>query len=85
MLKEDTPALKNFTMFWTQIRKHVVALKIFSDLVRFLDDAESNDFLSHAASCIQKLLLVKDDEGSRAYFIRYHSNYPDADNNLFSS
>ncbi|XP_061348064.1 exportin-2-like [Gastrolobium bilobum] len=58
-------ALKFFTMFRTQISKHVV-LKFFPDLVRFLA-AESNVVHSYAASCIEKLLLVKD-EGVRARY-----------------
>ncbi|XP_061370368.1 exportin-2 [Gastrolobium bilobum] len=58
-------ALKFFTMFRTQISKHVV-LKFFPDLVRFLA-AESNVVHSYAASCIEKLLLVKD-EGGRARY-----------------
>ncbi|XP_057454837.1 exportin-2 [Lotus japonicus] len=58
-------ALKFFTMFRTQISKHV-ALKFFPNLVNFLA-AESNVVHSYAASCIEKLLLVKD-EGGRARY-----------------
>ncbi|TKY64094.1 Exportin-2 protein [Spatholobus suberectus] len=58
-------ALKFFTMFRTQISKHV-ALKFFPDLVRFLT-AESNVVHSYAASCIEKLLLVKDEGGGARY------------------
>ncbi|KAK3194607.1 hypothetical protein Dsin_025917 [Dipteronia sinensis] len=60
-------ALKFFTMFRTQIPKPL-AFQLFPDLVRFLG-AESNVVHSYAASCIEKLLLVKD-EGGRA---RYES------------
>lgn len=59
-------ALKFFTMFRNQIPKDV-ALQIFRDLVRFLL-AESNVVHSYAASCIEKLLLVKD-EGGRARYV----------------
>ncbi|KAE7999346.1 hypothetical protein FH972_003788 [Carpinus fangiana] len=58
-------ALKFFTMFRNQIPKDV-AVQIFRDLVRFLL-AESNVVHSYAASCIEKLLLVKD-EGGRARY-----------------
>lgn len=58
-------ALKFFTMFRTQISKHI-ALKFFPDLVRFLT-AESNVVHSYAASCIEKLLLVKDEGGGARY------------------
>ncbi|KAK2650059.1 hypothetical protein Ddye_017548 [Dipteronia dyeriana] len=60
-------ALKFFTMFRSQIPKPL-AFQLFQDLVRFLG-AESNVVHSYAASCIEKLLLVKD-EGGRA---RYES------------
>ncbi|KAF1863775.1 hypothetical protein Lal_00030879 [Lupinus albus] len=77
-------ALKFFTMFRAQISKHVV-LRFFQDLVRFLA-AESNVVHSYSASCIEKLLLVKD-EGGRA---RYTSEditpiFPMLMNNLFNS
>lgn len=52
-------ALKFFTMFRTQISKPV-ALALLPDVVRFLS-SESNVVHSYAASCIEKLLLVKDD------------------------
>lgn len=58
-------ALKFFTMFRSQISKHV-ALKFLPDLVRFLA-AESNVVHSYAASCIEKLLLVKDEGGAPRY------------------
>jgi exportin-2 (importin alpha re-exporter) len=58
-------ALKFFTMFRSQISKHI-ALQFLPDLVRFLA-AESNVVHSYAASCIEKLLLVKD-EGGRPRF-----------------
>ncbi|MCI22144.1 exportin-2-like [Trifolium medium] len=61
MLKAD--ALKFFTMFRSQISKHV-ALQYLPDLVRFLT-AESNVVHSYAASCIEKLLK---DEGGRARY-----------------
>ncbi|KAJ7951318.1 exportin-2-like [Quillaja saponaria] len=77
-------ALKFFTMFRSQISKPVV-LRFFPDLVRFLA-AESNVVHSYAASCIEKLFLVKD-EGGRA---RYTSEdirpiFPNLMNNLFSA
>lgn len=52
-------ALKFFTMFRNQISKPV-ALALLPDVVRFLS-SESNVVHSYAASCIEKLLLVKDD------------------------
>lgn len=58
-------ALKFFTMFRNLIPKHV-AVQLFPDLIRFLG-AESNVVHSYAASCIEKLLLVKD-EGGRARY-----------------
>ncbi|XP_030488902.2 exportin-2 [Cannabis sativa] len=51
-------ALKFFTMFRYHISKQY-ALQCFPDLIRFLG-AESNVVHSYAASCIEKLLLVKD-------------------------
>ncbi|KAJ1429475.1 Importin-beta, N-terminal domain [Sesbania bispinosa] len=77
-------ALKFFTMFRTQISKHVV-LKFFPDLVRFLA-AESNVVHSYAANCIEKLLLVKD-EGGRARYTSADVNpiFPMLMNNLFSA
>jgi exportin-2 (importin alpha re-exporter) len=63
MLKAD--ALKFFTMFLSQVSKHV-ALRILPDLVRFLA-AESNVVHSYAASCIEKLLSVKDEGGTQRY------------------
>lgn len=60
-------ALKFFTLFRNQIPK-LVALQLFTDVIRWLG---STDYVVHsyAASCIEKLLLVKDD-GARA---RYNS------------
>ena len=58
-------ALKFFTMFRNQISKDVT-VQIFRDLVRFLV-AESNVVHSYAASCIEKLLLVKDEGGRSRY------------------
>lgn len=58
-------ALKFFTMFRNHIPKHVAG-QLFPDLIRFLG-AESNVVHSYAASCIEKLLLVKD-EGGRARY-----------------
>lgn len=77
-------ALKFFTMFRSQISKQV-ALKFFPDLVRFLV-AESNVVHSYAASCIEKLLLVKD-EGGRAQYTSADINpvFPMLMNNLFSA
>ncbi|KAK4339410.1 hypothetical protein RND71_040872 [Anisodus tanguticus] len=58
-------ALKFFTMFRNQLPK-VVAMALLPDVVRFLA-SESNVVHSYAASCIEKLLLVKDD-GTRARY-----------------
>ncbi|KAG8653447.1 exportin-2 [Manihot esculenta] len=52
-------ALKFFTVFRSLIPKPL-AVQLFPDLVRFLG-AESNVVHSYAASCIEKLLLVKDE------------------------
>ncbi|KAI4338364.1 hypothetical protein MLD38_023434 [Melastoma candidum] len=54
-------ALKFFTLFRHQIPKDVV-LQFIPDLVRFLT-AASCVVHSHAANCIEKLLLVKDEGG----------------------
>ncbi|KAK4267014.1 hypothetical protein QN277_023861 [Acacia crassicarpa] len=77
-------ALKFFTMFRSHISKHL-ALKFFPDLVRFLS-AESNVVHSYAASCIEKLLLVKD-EGGRARYTSADINpvFPVLMNGLFSA
>ncbi|MED6180174.1 hypothetical protein PIB30_007680 [Stylosanthes scabra] len=77
-------ALKFFTMFRSQISKQV-ALKFFPDLVRFLA-SESNVVHSYAASCIEKLLLVKD-EVSRARYTAGDINpiFPMLMNNLFNA
>ncbi|GMY07553.1 exportin-2 [Fagus crenata] len=77
-------ALKFFTLFRNQISKDV-AVQLFQDLVRFLR-AESNVVHSYAASCIEKLLLVKE-EGGRA---RYTANdiapfFVELMNNLFNA
>ncbi|KAJ8748577.1 hypothetical protein K2173_003478 [Erythroxylum novogranatense] len=58
-------ALKFFTVFRNDIPKPL-ALQLFPDLVRYLS-AESNVVHSYAASCIEKLLLVKDDGGRARY------------------
>uniref|UniRef100_A0A5B6ZN94 Putative exportin-2 n=1 Tax=Davidia involucrata TaxID=16924 RepID=A0A5B6ZN94_DAVIN len=58
-------ALKFFTMFRNQISKSV-AMALVPDVVRFLG-SESNVIHSYAASCIEKLLLVKDDGGRARY------------------
>ncbi|KAK7338072.1 hypothetical protein VNO77_18670 [Canavalia gladiata] len=77
-------ALKFFTMFRSQISKHV-ALKFFPDLVRFLA-SESNVVHSYAASCIEKILLVKDEVG-RACYTSADINpiFPMLMNNLFGA
>lgn len=59
-------ALKFFTMFRNQMQKSV-GVALLPDVVRFLG-SESNVVHSYAASCIEKLLLVKD-EGGRARFV----------------
>ncbi|GFY93580.1 cellular apoptosis susceptibility protein, putative / importin-alpha re-exporter [Actinidia rufa] len=59
-------ALKFFTMFRNQISKPI-AMALIPDVVRFLG-SESNVVHSYAASCIEKLLLVKDD-GRKARYI----------------
>ncbi|XP_027336190.1 exportin-2 isoform X1 [Abrus precatorius] len=77
-------ALKFFTMFRTQISKHL-ALKFFQDLVRFLA-AESNVVHSYAASCIEKLLLVRDAGGIARYTSAdINPIFPVLMNNLFSA
>ncbi|GAV68224.1 CAS_CSE1 domain-containing protein/IBN_N domain-containing protein/Cse1 domain-containing protein [Cephalotus follicularis] len=58
-------ALKFFTMFRNHISKPI-ASQFFHDLIRFLG-AESNVVHSYAASCIEKLLLVKDEGGKARY------------------
>ncbi|GLT76990.1 hypothetical protein SLA2020_486200 [Shorea laevis] len=58
-------ALKFFTMFRSQIPKPV-AFQLLPDLARFLA-VESNVVHSYAASCIEKLLLVKDEGGKARY------------------
>ncbi|KAI5647112.1 hypothetical protein M9H77_33117 [Catharanthus roseus] len=58
-------ALKFFTMFRNQIPKPA-ALALLPDVVRYLG-SESNVVHSYAASCIEKLLLVKDD-GARSRY-----------------
>ncbi|KAJ6320195.1 hypothetical protein OIU78_015556 [Salix suchowensis] len=58
-------ALKFFTMFRNQIPKTLV-LQLFPYLIQFLG-AESNVVHSYAASCIEKLLLVKDEGGRSRY------------------
>ncbi|KAK9167945.1 hypothetical protein Syun_000085 [Stephania yunnanensis] len=63
MLKAGS--LKFFTMFRTQISKQV-AIQLLPDVVRFIA-AESNVVHSYAASCIEKLLLVKEEGGRPRY------------------
>ncbi|KAL1549740.1 exportin-2-like [Salvia divinorum] len=63
MLKAGS--LKFFTMFRNQIPK-AVAVSLLPDVVHFLV-SESNVVHSYSASCIEKLLLVKD-EGGRARY-----------------
>lgn len=58
-------ALKFFTMFRNQISKPV-AIVFVPEVVRFLC-SESNVVHSYAASCIEKLLLVRDDGGRARY------------------
>ncbi|XP_042504800.1 exportin-2-like [Macadamia integrifolia] len=58
-------ALKFFTMFRNQIPKEV-AIALVPHVVRFLG-SESNVVHSYAASCIEKLLLVKDEVGRPRY------------------
>ncbi|KAK1272184.1 Exportin-2 [Acorus gramineus] len=60
VLKAD--ALKFFIVFRSQIPKHV-ALSLLPDVVRLLA-LENNVVHSYAASCIEKLLLVKDEGGA---------------------
>ncbi|KAL1191648.1 Exportin-2 [Cardamine amara subsp. amara] len=63
MLKAGS--LKFLTMFRSQIPK-AFAIQLFPELVRFLK-AESNVVHSYAASCIEKLLLVKEEGGKGRY------------------
>ncbi|KAJ4955695.1 hypothetical protein NE237_012478 [Protea cynaroides] len=77
-------ALKFFSMFRNQIPKDV-ATALMPNVVHFLG-AESNVVHSYAASCIEKLFLVKDEGGSR----RYNSSdinpfLPVLMNNLFTA
>ncbi|KAL6960016.1 hypothetical protein U1Q18_051875 [Sarracenia purpurea var. burkii] len=58
-------ALKFFTMFRNQISKPI-AMALIPDVVRLLG-SESSVVHSYAASCIEKLLLVKDDGGKAKY------------------
>ncbi|KAE9466053.1 hypothetical protein C3L33_02034, partial [Rhododendron williamsianum] len=58
-------ALKFFTMFRDQISKPI-AMALIPDVVRFLG-SDSNVVHSYAASCIEKLLLVKDEGGKARY------------------
>ncbi|KAE8662454.1 Exportin-2 [Hibiscus syriacus] len=82
MLKAGS--LKFFTMFRGLIQKPV-AFQLFPDLVRFLG-AESNVVHSYAASCIEKLLLVKDEGGKARYTSADITPFvPVLMNNLFNS
>ncbi|XP_009336759.2 exportin-2 [Pyrus x bretschneideri] len=77
-------ALKFFTMFRNHIPKPM-ALQFFPDLIRFLR-AESNVVHSYAASCIEKLLMVKDDGGRPRYTSTDISPVlPQLMNNLFEA
>ncbi|XVE73690.1 hypothetical protein DITRI_Ditri11bG0139400 [Diplodiscus trichospermus] len=77
-------ALKFFTMFRGKIQKPV-AFQLFPDLIRFLG-AESNVVHSYAASCIEKLLLVKDEGGKARYSSADITPYvPVLMNNLFNA
>lgn len=58
-------ALKFFTVFRNQIPKHV-ALALVPHVIRFLG-SESNVVHSYASTCIEKLLLVKDETGLARY------------------
>ncbi|XP_047319796.1 exportin-2 [Impatiens glandulifera] len=58
-------ALKFFTMFRNPISKSI-AIALLPDVVRFLG-SDSNVVHSYAASCIEKLLLVKEDLGKARY------------------
>ncbi|XP_043716117.1 exportin-2 [Telopea speciosissima] len=58
-------ALKFFTMFRNQIPKDV-AIALMPNVIHFLG-AESNVVHSYAASCIEKLFLVKDEGGRPRY------------------
>ncbi|KAL6575622.1 hypothetical protein OROHE_000999 [Orobanche hederae] len=58
-------ALKFFTMFRNKISKPV-AVALLPDVVRFLGSG-SNVVHSYAASCIEKLFLVKDEAGRPRY------------------
>ncbi|CAH2051293.1 unnamed protein product [Thlaspi arvense] len=63
MLKAGS--LKFLTVFRTHLPKPF-AIQLFPELVRFLR-ADSNVVHSYAASCIEKLLLVKDEGGKSRY------------------
>ncbi|KAL6126321.1 hypothetical protein ACLB2K_074372 [Fragaria x ananassa] len=77
-------ALKFFTMFRTHIPKPMT-LQFFPDLIRFLR-AESNVVHSYAASCIEKLLLVKDESGQARYTsVDISPVLPQLMNNLFEA
>jgi len=77
-------ALKFFSVFRNQISKSV-ALRFFPDLVRFLA-SESNVVHSYAASCIEKLLRVKDEMGEPRYTSAdINPIFPVLMNNLFSA
>ncbi|PIA33874.1 hypothetical protein AQUCO_03900017v1 [Aquilegia coerulea] len=82
MLKAGS--LKFFIMFRNQIPKNVV-IALMPDVVRFLT-SESNVVHSYAASCIEKLLLVKDVGGRPRYTSSDISPFlPILMNNLFSA
>ncbi|EPS57349.1 hypothetical protein M569_17469, partial [Genlisea aurea] len=58
-------ALKFFTVFRNHISKEV-ALTLLPDIIRLLA-SEKNVVHSYAASCIEKLFLVKDERGTARY------------------
>ncbi|KAL0309360.1 UNVERIFIED_CONTAM: Exportin-2 [Sesamum radiatum] len=58
-------ALKFFTMFRNHISKPI-AMALLPEVVHFLG-SDSNVAHSYAASCIEKLLLVKDERGRARY------------------
>ena len=61
-------SLKFLAMFSANIQKPV-GIELFKELARLLQ-AESNVVHSYAASCIEKLLLVKEEDGKSRYVAR---------------
>ncbi|OVA14719.1 Importin-beta [Macleaya cordata] len=76
-------ALKFFTVFRNQIPKHV-AIGLMPDVVRFLT-SESNVVHSYAASCIEKLLLIKDEGQPRFTSMDINPFLPMLMANLFNA